>query len=226
MDSKIQTFTQFRLAVWAGMIGPALFVAVFTLEGWLRQGYHPLGMFVSALSLGPRGWIQIVNFIVFGVLFLMFTRGVVIEFRNVRASRSGTILLIIIATCYLLSGPFVTDPAATLPGYTSLHGMLHGIFGAIVFSLMPVSCFVFLRRFREDPKWRSLQWWTLTAGTIIAVAVVLLSVAMKLPAAQDVFNEWVGLIQRTAIIMYMIWLFTFAVGLHRRSKQGLKQGEE
>jgi hypothetical protein len=31
----------------------------------------------------------------------------------------------------------------------SVHGTVHGIFGALVFSLMPVSCFVFLRRFRE-----------------------------------------------------------------------------
>jgi hypothetical protein len=41
------------------MIGPALFVLVFTLEGWLRPGYDPLAMYVSALSLGPSGWIQI-----------------------------------------------------------------------------------------------------------------------------------------------------------------------
>ncbi len=59
-----------QLAVWAGMIGPVLFAATFTIEGWLRPGYNPNSMFVSELSLGPRGWIQILNFIVFGVLFL------------------------------------------------------------------------------------------------------------------------------------------------------------
>ena len=46
------------------MIGPALFVVTFTIEGCLRPGYRAREMFVSELSLGPRGWIQIANFIV------------------------------------------------------------------------------------------------------------------------------------------------------------------
>jgi len=217
---KKTTMNQRQLAAWAGVIAPALFVTVFTLEGWLRPGYEPLKMYVSALSLGPRGWIQIVNFIVFGTLLLVFTRAIAAEFQSGKAARGGSILLTIIAICYLASGPFVTDPAGTPQNQMTLQGMLHGIFGGIVFSLMPVSCFVFLRRFREDPKWQFLQWWTLALGTIIAVAVLLLTVATKLPAAQNVFNEWPGLIQRTAIVPFMIWLFIFALGLLRRSKTG------
>ena len=57
-----------QLATWAGMVGPTLFVAIFMLEGWLRPGYNSRGMYVSELALGPRGWIQGVNFVVFGVL--------------------------------------------------------------------------------------------------------------------------------------------------------------
>ena len=41
-----------RVGAWAGIIGPVLFVTIFTLEGWLRPGYKPFEMFVSALSLG------------------------------------------------------------------------------------------------------------------------------------------------------------------------------
>ena len=55
---------QTKLAAWAGIIGPTLFLLVFTLEGWLRPGYQPQTMYVSDLSLGPRGTIQIINFIV------------------------------------------------------------------------------------------------------------------------------------------------------------------
>ncbi len=83
--------------VWAGMIGPAFFVTVFTVEGWLRPGYEPLKTYVSALSLGPRGWIQIANFILFGGLLFLFTRGVAAEFPKGKASRSGLTLLTIIA---------------------------------------------------------------------------------------------------------------------------------
>ena len=70
------------LASWAGMIGPTLFVAVFTLEGWLRPGYNPLSMVVSELSLGPRGWIQITNFLMLGVLFLIFAPGFFVNARR------------------------------------------------------------------------------------------------------------------------------------------------
>jgi hypothetical protein len=212
------TIDRRQLAAWAGMIGPTLFVAIFTLEGWLRPGYDPLGMFVSELSLGPRGWIQIVNFVVFGVLFFVFTRGVAAEFQEGKASRAGPILLTIIAISFLVSGPFVMDPVTIPPDQMSWHGKLHSFFGALVFSLSPVSCFVFLHRFREDPKWRSLQWWTLAAGTIIAASVVVMSIGpTQPPAAPNVFNEWVGVIQRTAIVTYLSWLFTFALGLRRRS---------
>jgi hypothetical protein len=208
---------QRQLTIWAGIIGPILFTATFLIEGWLRPGYEPLRMFVSALSLGPRGWVQIANFIVFGVLFLIFTRAVAAEFKSGKASR-GPILLTIIASCYLLSGPFVMDPTGTPLSQTTLHGTLHGIFGAIVFSLMPITCFVFLRRFREDPKWQSLQWPTIILGTISAVGVILLTVATKLPDTQNIFSAWLGLIQRTAIVPFMLWLFICALELHRRTE--------
>jgi hypothetical protein len=208
-----------QLGVWAGMIGPTLFVSIFTLEGWLRPGYTPLGMFVSALSLGPRGWIQMVNFVVFGVLLLVFTRSVAAEFQSGKTLRGGLILLTIIASCYLISGPFVMDPTGTPLNQVTIHGTVHGIAGAIVFLLMPISCFVFLRRFRVDPKWQFLQWWTLALGIISAAGVVLLTISTKFPATQNVFKDWLGLIQRTAIVPFMIWIFIFAWGIHRRSKQ-------
>jgi len=213
------TMDRRQLAAWAGMIGPALFVAVFTVEGWLRPGYDPRSMFVSELALGPRGWIQIVNFIVLGVLLLMFTRGVAAEFQHGKASRAGPILLTIIAISFLASGPFVMDPVTTPTDQMSWHGKLHwNVFGALVFSLSPVSCFVFLRRFRQDPNWRVFRWWTLAAGVVTAAAVVVMSVGpTRAPAAPNAFNDWNGVIQRTFIIAYLSWIFTFALALRGRS---------
>jgi len=59
----------------------------FMIEGWLHPGYDPLKMYVSALSLGPRGWVQIVNFMVFGGLLIVFTRAVAAEFRSGKAAK-------------------------------------------------------------------------------------------------------------------------------------------
>jgi hypothetical protein len=197
------------------MVGPALFVAVFTLEGRLRPGYNPLSMYVSELSLGPLGWIQIANFVIVGVLLLVFARGVAVEFQDGRASRAGPLLLAIVGFSLLVSGPFVMDPTSTPREQWSWHGTLHQLFGALVFSIAPVSCIVFWRRFRNDPTWRSFQGWTLAAGVIVAVSVVLLKVG-ELPP--NPFSPWVGLIQRVALVTYLGWVFTFALALRARNK--------
>lgn len=212
------TINQRRLASWAGILGPALFVTVFTIEGWIRPGYEPLKTFVSALSLGPRGWIQIANFLVFGFLLFLFTRGVAAEFQTGKGARGGLVLLTIISVCYFISGPFVMDPTGTPQNLASVHGTIHGIAGAIVFLLMPVSCFVYLRRFSSDPKWRSLKWWTLILGSISAAGMILLTIATKIPGLQVGFNDWQGLIQRTAIVPFMVWIFVFAIGLLKKNE--------
>jgi hypothetical membrane protein len=209
-----------RQLAWAGILGPILFVLIFTVEGWLRPGYEPLKMYVSELSLGPRGWIQIVNFVLFGLMLLIFTRSVAAEFQSGKASRGGIILLAILGVCFLFSGPFIMDPPDTAPSQMTLHGTAHGILGGIVFLLMPLTCFVFLRRFREDPKWQFLQWPTLVLGTFSAAAVLLLTVATKSPTAQNISTDWLGLIQRAAIVPFMMWIFIFALGLLRQRISG------
>lgn len=209
-----------RTGAWAGMIGAVLFVAIFMLEGWLRPGYNPRSMLVSELALGPRGWIQSVNFFLIGMLFLLFTRGVAAEFREGKASRAGPILLIIIGISLLASSFFTMDPVTTVREQMSLHGTLHNLFGALVFSLSCASCFVFLRRFRADPEWRPLQWWTLAAGIIMIAAVVLMAAGpTEAPVAPNAFNGWIGAIQRTLLVTYFAWIFTFAYRLRRRREQ-------
>lgn len=204
------------LAGWAGMIGSALFVTVFTLEGWLRPGYDPRSTFISELSIGPRGWVQILNFIILGTLLLVFTWGVADEFREGKASKAGPILLAIIGFSFLVSGPLVTDVAATPRDQMSLHGILHGIFGALVFSLSPISCFVFWRRFRQDLNWQPLKGWTLAAGIITTAAVILLSASTKTQVIPNVFTPWNGWIQRMVIIPYLSWIFSFGFALRKR----------
>jgi len=206
---------QRRISAWAGMVGATLFVLIFTLEGWYRPGYKPLEMFVSELSLGSRGWIQILNFIIFGALLFVFAWGIAAEFPNGKASRSGPIILTTLAICYFLSGPFVMDPF--YPPFT-FHGRLHGILGWIVFTLMPLSCLMFLRRFREDPNWQFLKWGTLGLGLLSALGVGLLTIAAKSVDARNLFNHQLGLIQRTIIVPFMLWVFLFALGLLKRSK--------
>src|ERR1700733_5130967 len=57
---------------WSGLAAPLIFVGVFTIEGALRPDYGAVSSYVSALSLRPRGWVQIASFLATGALLLAF----------------------------------------------------------------------------------------------------------------------------------------------------------
>ena len=206
-----------EFGAWAGILAPVIFVGAFTLLGLLRPAYEPLKMYVSALSLGPDGWIQQVNFILLGLLMLLFAYGLRAEFPSGKASKGGIILLAIMGVLFIVSGPFVMDPQGTPQAQATVHGTIHGLAGGIIFILMPITCFVFLRRFRADPAWRSFYWWTLVLGIVVAAAVIMLSVVSKQASLIATFQDWFGLIQRFIIIPFMLWIFLFGVWLYRRS---------
>jgi len=196
----------------AGIIAPIVFVTLFTIEGWLRPGYSPISMFVSELSFGTEGWTQIINFLITGFLIFLFGRGVAKQFTPGKAPKVGSICLQLIGLSLIASGPFVTDPSAMFNQH-SVHGIIHGIFGAIVFSLFPVTCFIFFHRFRRDPSWRIFAGGTLATGILLIIGIGFLKVS-QFP--QSNLFIWKGLIQRVILIAYMAWLYAFATQLFKR----------
>jgi hypothetical membrane protein len=58
-----------------GGIGALLFTVTYLLEGSTRPGYDAWQQAIAALSLGPGGWVQQVNFVVYGVLLLLSAVG-------------------------------------------------------------------------------------------------------------------------------------------------------
>lgn len=210
---------QFRkLSAWAGILAPAIFVGVFTVEGTLRSGYDPLKMYISALSLGNRGWIQISNFLILGFLLFIFTLGLSKEFQTGKASRGGIITLYVISALFFISGPFVMDPTETPADQMSVHGLIHGLSGGIVFTIMPIIIFIFLRRFVSDANWQSFRWWTLILGIIEALGVIVFTYVSKIPVEQNAYINYFGLFQRIALIPFMVWVFLFGIEILRRQK--------
>ena len=210
---------QFRkLSAWAGILAPAIFVGVFTVEGALRSGYDPLKMYISALSLGNRGWIQISNFLILGSLLFIFTLGLSKEFQTGKASRGGIITLYVISALFFISGPFVMDPTETPADQMSVHGLIHGLSGGIVFTIMPIIIFIFLRRFVSDTNWQSFRRWTLILGIIEALGMVVFTYVSKIPVEQNAYINYFGLFQRIALIPFMVWVFLFGIEMLRRQK--------
>jgi hypothetical protein len=202
-----------KLGAIAGLLGPAISVGVFLIEGALRPSYSPISMFVSELSLGPRGWIQITSFVITSLLYLIFAWGLASVFTEGKASRFGSGLIALIGVGFLVAGIAVMDPVWTPPMDTSFHGLVHSITGAFVFTLMPLSAFVFYRRFREDARWQGLRSLTLAALVIMVAAVVLLRVSTTMPLVLNPLNPYDGLIQRVLLIAFHGWVFVFALRL-------------
>jgi hypothetical protein len=207
-----------KLAACAGMIGSLLFVSVFVLEDLLDPHFDWLGTSVSEHALGDQGWIQVASFILVGLLFLAFSRGVAGQFREGTSSKVGPWFLRIIGVCIVASGLFVTDPApiTAFSRQSTWHGTVHAVVGAIAFTLMPLSCFAFYRRFRADLAWRTFGSWTLVACITIVLAIVLLKGAQL-----GLMSPLLGLFQRTLLVSYFGWIFAFAASLRPQPQNGL-----
>jgi len=199
-----------------GVIGPSLFIVVFFVEGAMRPDYNPWRHYVSALSLGERGWVQIANFIVCGALIFGFALGLKRVLQSGKGSIWGPILLGTIGLGLIGSGIFVMDPDLGYPPGASttqtVHGTIHLLLGAVVFSALPAVCFVLARRFAEDPGWRRWTVYSLVNGVLLIVFII----AQKVAALSTDPNAPTGLLQRLALIVGFVWISLFAFQLMRK----------
>ena len=206
-----------RVGALAGILGPLLFVATFTIEGWLRPSYDPVSIYISALSLGPRGFIQVTNFVALGASLLVFVRGIAAELG--KSATVGMTVLACIAIGFIGSGPFVMDPMTVPPALMSVHSKVHYLLGAMVFGLAPVSCFAFFSHFRKAPDWRWFRWWTLSVGIAMIIGIVFLKAAQP---SSTPLHTWIGAIQRATLISWLAWVFAFGVALYRHACRARK----
>jgi small-conductance mechanosensitive channel len=196
------------------VVGPALFVLIFTVDGALRPGYDPASMFVSELSIGPGGWLQQVNFVVTGVMIGVFATGVARSWRSGRAAKAVPLVLAVLGIGLAASGFFTTDHAVMFT-QQSAHGRIHGLLGAVVFLAMPTCCFLVAARSPRDARPRRWRSSTLAVAIGLVVLMVLLKVS-EVPTLA--LFAWKGLVQRIFLVLFLAWLLIFAVRLTRTSQ--------
>ncbi len=98
-----------QLLLSCGAIAGPFFIAVFLIEGALRSKYDPLRQAVSALAIGPRGWVQQTNFIVTGALMFAYAFGLSSALRAYGGSFWAPVLVGMYALGLIGAGIFVTD---------------------------------------------------------------------------------------------------------------------
>jgi hypothetical protein len=181
---------------WAGIVGPVLFTVVFlALEASRRDEFSPLAQPVSALEAGPNGWIQQLNFLVFGLLTMAHTVGLHRGMGPARGGWVGPALLFLTGLSALIAGTFpLREDAAGITQAPAGH-----IVGGMIFFLgSPLALIVLSWRMRHDPSWRSLSPYTLGSGLVLLALAVVGIVFVRPDAA--LLHDWAGLHQRIMIV--------------------------
>lgn len=214
-----------RFLLSGGVIGPILFIVVFLIDGFTRNDYNPWFHFVSSLSNGDRGWVQITNFVVCGVLVLCFAIGLRQVLRPGPGSWWGPILLFVFGAGLIGAGIFVADPILGYPPgiqneIPSLAHTLHDSASMFVFASLPIAIFVLVRRFvRDRAGW---VWITYSIVTALLFIGLFFSFGTMYSLHED--GSWpgapVGLFQRLCIVVGWCWIALYALRLLRISETG------
>jgi hypothetical membrane protein len=184
-------------AAWAGIIGPVLFTAAFLVQEALRRDeFDPVAEPVSALEAGPNGWLQQANFVVFGVLTIVFAVGLHRAVAPTRRGIAGPALLTVSGVGLLLAAAFPLREDAA--GATYDPGG-HVIAGVTFFSTSAVGLVVLSRRLKQDARWRGLARYAGVAGAVALVGFVAMG-ALVMPD-DAALHDWAGLFQRALIII-------------------------
>ena len=79
----------------AGISGPVMFAGVALAQSLLRLEHSLVADPISALAAGPSGWVQDVNFLVFGSLMVAYAVGLHLGVRPTRWGVVGLAFLVL-----------------------------------------------------------------------------------------------------------------------------------
>src|SRR5262245_51728474 len=141
------------LARVAGAVAGPLFFTAGLIQATARHGFDFRRHTLSLLMNGDHGWIQVINFMATGLLFVVAALGMRAVYRS-SLSRT-TLLLGIFGLSLVAAGVFRPDPsygfppgtAAGAPDSMSWHGVLHLAVAAAGFSALIAACFTAARQF-------------------------------------------------------------------------------
>ncbi|WP_189029593.1 DUF998 domain-containing protein [Nocardia rhizosphaerihabitans] len=189
----------------AGAAGPVLFVLTYLVNGAVQPDYDSTHDTISTLSLAPHGWIQIANFVVYGVLTLCFAEAL----RRSSAIRtSGYVSLLVAGAGLVLIGVFPTDPALGFPAGESdavtAIGTVHSMGALVVFLAFPVAAFAAAGR-----PFRGWDAFSVATGVLSLAAVGAFFVAFE--GAAEGADSPAGLYERLPTLFIGLWQVVFAL---------------
>ncbi|WP_295671639.1 DUF998 domain-containing protein [uncultured Mucilaginibacter sp.] len=190
MSSK-KTLTQVALLC-CGFSG-VLFILIYAVFGFLTPGFNALRNTISSLELVKNGWLQQANFMLYGVLSMLFTIGLSKEL--IKSANAWYIVLFQLFIC-----------AGSIGLAICIHEPLHQICNIIVFISVLVVLFLFAWQFYKTNSWKGWIVYSLVAAfmTMALKAIFMLAVT---------YHHWPGLFERLIFLPYNLWLFVLIIKL-------------
>lgn len=197
-------------AAWAGLVGPVLFTATWVAQELARvEEYSPMKEPISALEAGPNGWIQQANFVVFGILTMVFAAGL---YRALAPSRTG----VIGSSLLFVSGIAATLAGAAFPLREDGAGLTydpggHQPNGLVFFTSSALALLVISFALAKRAEWRRLAMPVRVAGILMLASNPFMGVLVIPDDAP--LHDWAGLAQR---IILLALLFPARLALSHR----------
>src|SRR5699024_8022407 len=187
-----------------GVAACPIFVSTFVVEGALRDSYDPVRRPISALALGPYGWVQSASFETTGATYLAAAVALA-KAGDVRAADS--ILVGAAAAGLLGAGIFAADahPDAppgvpSAPGGHSTRGVLHDAFSGATLAGLPVVVLGYSGWLRdENPGWAR---YSIATAMLMLLSFGLAGAGSHFPA----LARFEGLLERVCATAGLVWL--------------------
>lgn len=195
----------------AGIAGPIAFAVVALVHSLIRPEHSLVAMPISALAAAPSGWVQDLNFVVFGLLMIAFAVGLHLGVRPARWGVFGPAFLSLSGIGLVWAAIFpATDAASTFQA--DRVPALHTVGFAITFLAAVVGLIAMSRRMARDPRWQRLTTYALATG--IAMLILFLAGGLVRPLDAPL-HPWLGLFQWILLAVWFPCMIVLALRLLR-----------
>ena len=197
----------------AGIAGPIIFAVVAMMHSLLREDHSLAAHPVSALAAGPSGWIQNVNFLLFGSLMIAYAIGLHLGVHPGRWGLVGFALLVLSGIGLMWGGLF---PATDATGSFDEDRLLHIPGFIMTFLGGGIGLIVMSRRMARDPRWKSLATYALLSGIAMLVLIVVGGGLVRPPGSP--LHAWFGLFQWVLLAVWLPCTVVLAIRLLRLTR--------
>jgi hypothetical membrane protein len=213
-----------RRLFWGVIFGVVLYAILDIVAQLLPPHYSPITQAESDLAVGPFGYIMTVNFVVRGVLSLLFlyalARTVQHEVRGWKPFRSGIVFLGIWGVGALVLAAFPTDvPSLPLSG----HGTVHLVVALLAFFGGAVGVFALADHFGDSETLRDAKPWAMALSIVV---IVLFIVEL---GAGFIVPRWAarigGLTERLFLGSVLVWILLTSYYLARTVPRAPSTGD-